>query len=230
MKTVAVILAAGNSTRMGFPKQLAVLNGLPVLARTLLNFQNTDAVDGILLVARPEHFDPFSELCKQHRITKLIGLCPGGDTRQQSAQNSIKALPEDTDFIAVHDGARPLATPTLIERVITAAKKSGAAAAAVPVKDTIKRVDAADRVTETVDRAALRQVQTPQVFKPPSTGRRLPPPSKTVGISPTTVNCLNGKTSRSPSWREATGISRSPPRQISPSQRRCWISLWFEGV
>ncbi len=167
MKTVAVVLAAGNSTRMGFPKQLAPINGVPVLAHTLKNFQNTDAVDGILLVARPEDMDTFSRLCEQHRITKLIGLCPGGDTRQQSAQNSLLALPADTDLIAVHDGARPLCDPALITRVIAAAEKCGAAAAAIPVKDTIKRVDAADRVTETVDRATLRQVQTPQVFSLP---------------------------------------------------------------
>ncbi len=165
MKTVAVILAAGNSTRMGFPKQLALLDGMPVLAHTLLQFENAPSVDGILLVARPEDFDAFSALCEQHHISKFIGLCPGGHTRQQSAKNSLDALPEDTGFIAVHDGARPLCDPALIERVIAKAKESGAAAAAVPVKDTIKRVNENGRVTETVDRAALRQVQTPQVFR-----------------------------------------------------------------
>ncbi len=165
MKTVAVILAAGNSTRMGFPKQLAPLNGMPVLAHTLLQFENAPSVDGILLVARPEDFEVFSALCEQHHITKFIGICPGGATRQQSAKNSLDALPADTELIAVHDGARPLCDPALIERVIAKAKESGAAAAAVPVKDTIKRVDENGRVTETVDRAALRQVQTPQVFR-----------------------------------------------------------------
>lgn len=165
MKTVAVILAAGQSTRMGFPKQLAELNGMPVLAHTLLAFERSDAVDGILLVARPEDRETFSRLCRQHGISKLLGVCAGGDTRQQSAENSLAALPPDTDLIALHDGARPLATPALIERVIAAAGVSGAAAAAIPVKDTVKRVDSAGRVTETIDRAALRQVQTPQVFR-----------------------------------------------------------------
>lgn len=164
MKTVAVILAAGNSARMGFSKMTAALCGKPVILHTLTAFQNTDCVDAILLVARAQDKLFFEQLCNENGITKLCGVCVGGATRQQSAENSLLSLPADTDLIAVHDGARPLVTADIITRVVDAAKAHGAAAAAMPVKDTIKVVDENGFIAATPDRSALWQVQTPQVF------------------------------------------------------------------
>lgn len=164
MKTVAVILAAGNSTRMGFSKMTADLCGKPVVLHTLTAFQNADVIDAILLVARAADTALFRRLCEQNGITKLCGIIEGGATRQQSAENSLSALPADADFIAVQDGARPLCSTDIITRTVEAAYTYGAAAAAVPVKDTIKVIDADGCVTATPDRSTLWQVQTPQVF------------------------------------------------------------------
>ncbi|MBP3381631.1 MAG: 2-C-methyl-D-erythritol 4-phosphate cytidylyltransferase [Clostridia bacterium] len=164
IKTVAVILAAGNSTRMGFPKQTALLNGKPVILHTLSAFQQADAIDSILLVARPEDVKPFTQMCKDNGIAKLYAVCEGGATRQQSAENSIAALPADTALIAVQDGARPLVTPTIIDETVAAAKAHGAAAVAVRVKDTIKVASHNGFISATPDRNTLWQVQTPQVF------------------------------------------------------------------
>ncbi len=164
MKTTAVILAAGSSTRMGFPKQTALLNGKPVVLHTLIAFQQAASVDSILLVTRPEDVTPFTQLCRDNGITKLYAVCEGGATRQQSAEKSIAALPADTDFIAVQDGARPLITPALIDQTVAAAKAHGAAAVAVRVKDTIKVASHNGFISATPDRDTLWQVQTPQVF------------------------------------------------------------------
>ena len=164
MKTVAVVLAAGNSTRMGFAKMTADLCGKPVIIHTLTAFQQTVAIDNILLVAREQDIPLFEVLCREHGITKLCGICAGGATRQQSAENSLRALPPDTAFLAVHDGARPLVTPKIITDTIQAARKVGAAATAVRVKDTIKVGDQNQVITATPDRSTLWQVQTPQVF------------------------------------------------------------------
>ncbi len=149
---------------MGFSKMTADLRGKPVILHTLKAFQNTDPVDAILLVARAADKPFFERLCAENGITKLCGICEGGATRQQSAENSLLSLPADTDMIAVHDGARPLVTPTIITRVIKAATAHGAAAAAMPVKDTIKVVDENGFVAATPARSTLWQVQTPQVF------------------------------------------------------------------
>lgn len=165
MKTTAVILAAGSSTRMGFPKQTAILNGKPVILHTLLAFEQATSVDAILLVTRPEDVVPFRTMCAENGITKLYAVCEGGASRQESAERSLAALPPDTDFIAVQDGARPLITPALIDAAVMAAKEHGAAAVAVSVKDTIKVASDNGFIASTPERSTLWQVQTPQVFR-----------------------------------------------------------------
>lgn len=165
MKTVAMILAAGSSSRMGFPKQTAALGAQTVLARTLSAFEAAACIDGILLVARPADKPLFADICQTGDVRKLLCICNGGDTRQQSAENGLRALPPDCDFLVVHDGARPLVTPELIEKAVAAAKEHGAAAVAVPVKDTIKVADPNGFIASTPDRRTLWQVQTPQVFR-----------------------------------------------------------------
>ena len=165
MSTVAMILAAGNSTRMGFPKQTAAVGDTPVLARTLAAFEAAACIDGILLVARPADKPVFADICRDLGMRKLLSICDGGDTRQQSAENGLAALPPDCEFLAVHDGARPLITPELIAKTVAAAKAYGGAAVAVPVKDTIKVADRDGFIAATPDRRTLWQVQTPQVFR-----------------------------------------------------------------
>ena len=159
----AVIVAAGNSTRMGVPKQFISLCGRPLLAHTLQSFELCDDIDEIVLVARAEDHPRLQELVAHNGFTKISSIVCGGDTRQQSVHNGVSAC--RADFVAIHDGARPLATPELIERVMQAAMQYGAAAAAVRTKDTVKIADANDMIVETPDRATVWNVQTPQIFK-----------------------------------------------------------------
>lgn len=161
----AIIVAAGSSTRMGQPKQWMLLQGKPVLWHTLMAFEQTEQVSAIIVVTRLEDIDRVKELAAEAGITKLTAVVAGGDTRQQSVAAGVATLPTDTKLVAIHDGARPLATPDMITRVAEVAANTGAASAAVKVKDTIKQADESGLVTETPDRSKLWSVQTPQIFK-----------------------------------------------------------------
>ncbi len=162
----AMILAAGTSSRMGFNKQLAGVGAVPVVIRTALAFEASERIGGILLVTRGEDIPEIGRLARDFGLTKLLAVVSGGETRQQSAMRGVREIdPERFPWVAVQDGARPLVTPDLIDRVLLDAGRFGAAIAGVPVKDTIKRVDGDGRILETLDRAALWQVQTPQAFR-----------------------------------------------------------------
>ena len=162
--TVMMVAAAGGSTRMGQPKQHILLDNRPVLIHTLLALQSADAVDEILLIARPEDIDTFMVQAKEAGVSKLRTAVAGGATRQQSVANGLAALPDEATLVGVHDGARPLIDPDTVAAVIEAAAQCGGAAVAVPVKDTLKRTDADGIILDTPDRTNLWRVQTPQVF------------------------------------------------------------------
>ena len=162
--TVMLVAAAGSSTRMGCPKQTIPLGGEPVLLHTLRALESAAAVDGVVLIARPEDAQSFAALAQENGIRKLLAVVPGGASRQQSVERGLAALPPETAFVGIHDGARPLISAALIDAVVAAARETGAAAAAIPVRDTLKRADAAGTVTATVEREGLWRVQTPQVF------------------------------------------------------------------
>lgn len=162
--TVMMVAAAGNSTRMGQAKQHILLEGKPVFIHTLLALQQVQAVDEILLIARAQDTAYFTALAQQAGITKLHTVVTGGDTRQQSVANGLAALPDKTTLVGIHDGARPLITPQVVEQVIATAQRTKAAAVAVPVKDTLKRTDDWGCILDTPDRSHLWKVQTPQVF------------------------------------------------------------------
>lgn len=158
----AVIVAAGASTRMGgVDKVLADLGGLPVLSRTLRVFDDHDMIDTIIVVAREDQMQKISRVCSPYHKVRIV--VPGGASRQESVMNGLRAVPDGTELAAVHDGARPLVTPEVITKAILKAAKFGAAAPAIPVKDTIK-VSKSGGVDETPDRTKLFAVQTPQVF------------------------------------------------------------------
>lgn len=164
-KTGAVILAAGNSTRMGgINKQLQVLAGKPVLAHTLLAYQKCPLISEIVVVTRPQDFDIVLEIAKTYRIRKLKKITAGGSTRQESAKKGVNKLSEEIRYVAIADGARCLSTPERIARVCLKAYRHKAASAAHKVADTMKRATPTGAVTETVDRENLWAVQTPQVF------------------------------------------------------------------
>ena len=157
-----VIVAAGSASRMGgIDKVMAPLGGEPMIVRTVRAFQNCDAIASIVIVTREDLIRPISGLCRD--MGKVAAVVAGGKTRQESVHLGLNALPKGTKLAAVHDGARPLISWQVIDRVVRAANTYGAAAPAVPVKDTIKVV-AGGLVKETPDRSTLMAVQTPQVF------------------------------------------------------------------
>ena len=164
-RCAALVAAAGSASRMGgVDKQLTELDGVPVLVRTLLALENARRVDTIVVAAREDQLVEISRLCREYGITKCAKVVRGGENRVHSVL--LAALEAgDAELLAVQDGARPLTTPQLIDEVIALAERCGAAAPAVPVKDTFKQVRSDGAVERTLDRSALRAVQTPQVFQ-----------------------------------------------------------------
>lgn len=160
----AIIVAGGSSRRMGFDKLTAHLAGQPLLSHTLQAFEQCEAVARIFLVCDPLREEEFRSLAQQYKIKKLSALVPGGEERRDSVWNGILATGEDTEYLAVHDGARPLITPQLIERCICAAIHHGAACVAEPLSDTIHRADEKRILTEVGSRTGMWRMQTPQVF------------------------------------------------------------------
>ena len=159
----AVIVAAGSSRRMGADKLFLPLAGIPVLVRTLLQFQACDSIDEIIVVTREDKLAEVADYCKRYGITKATKILQGGKERVESSAAGVFEADRHSAYIAISDGARPFTTPALITATVDAAKKYGAAAPAVPVKDTIK-VAENGIVTDTPDRSKLYAIQTPQVF------------------------------------------------------------------
>ena len=158
----AVIVAAGNATRMGgIDKAMTELSGIPVLQRSVKAFQECDAIREIVVVTREDLLVKVMGLCKDYDKVKAVVV--GGKDRPESVSNGLNALSDKVKLAAIHDGARPLVSFEVIDRTVRAANSYGAAAPAIPVKDTIKNTSGGLAVS-TPDRSALRAVQTPQVF------------------------------------------------------------------
>src|SRR5438067_323840 len=158
----AIIVAAGSSERMGFDKLFALVSGKPVIAHTIAAFENTKCVDEIILVGR---VDSLGELRKAiGDPSKVKQIVEGGAERSDSVRAGLEHVDLKSDFIAVHDAARPMITPEKITRVFEIARTSGAATLAEPINDTLKRADADLIVTDRVDREGVYAMQTPQVF------------------------------------------------------------------
>ena len=158
----AVIVAAGSASRMGgIDKVMAPLGGEPMVVRTVRQFQNCDAIREIVIVTRADLMIPISDLC--HGFDKVKAVVVGGNSRDESVWQGLNALSDKVKLVAVQDGARPFADWQLIDRVVRAANSYGAAAPAIPVKDTIKIVKGGI-VASTLNRSELQAVQTPQVF------------------------------------------------------------------
>lgn len=165
-RCTTLVAAAGSSTRMGgINKLLQPLDGVPVLVRTLTALQRAGRIDEIVVAAREEDVVEISRLCRTYGITKCAKVVRGGESRTHSVLLAALEARPDAELLAVQDGARPLVTPELIDAVAEAAARTAAAAPAVPVKDTVKVVRADGTVDRTLDRDALRAVQTPQIFE-----------------------------------------------------------------
>lgn len=160
----AVVAAAGSSTRMGQDKIMLSLAEIPVVVHTLQALNNCPYIHEIIVVTREELLVPISKLCADYVLTKVRKVVVGGATRAQSVYMGVQEVSEQARLIAIQDGARPLVSQDVLRDVVLMAGKSGAAAPAIPVKDTIKQADGGI-VTNTPDREKLFAVQTPQVFE-----------------------------------------------------------------
>lgn len=163
--TAAIIVAAGNGTRMKSTKskQFIEINEKPLISYTLTAFQNASMIDEIIIVTRENDILVMSDIAKEFGITKVTDIVKGGDTRTDSVKIGI--MHSTCEYVAIHDGARPCVKTGQIDETITKAFETGAAALGCKVTDTIKRVDENGFITKTVDRTNLWQIQTPQVFE-----------------------------------------------------------------
>ena len=166
--TVAIVLAAGKSTRMQNDtqtKQMMKIDEIPTVVRSLLAFEACPCVDEIFIVGLKDELPIYSEYKKIYGITKLKKAIPGGDCRAQSAQKGFSFLPKNCEIVAFHDAARCLITPRDVERVIRAGYRYGAAIAAKKATDTIKIASKDKFIESTPARSTVWLAQTPQVFK-----------------------------------------------------------------
>jgi 2-C-methyl-D-erythritol 4-phosphate cytidylyltransferase len=161
----AILVAAGDSRRMGFDKLFAAIAGTPVIAHTIRAFEDAKCVHGIIVVARADRHGEIERVVRQENFRKVRSIIPGGKRRQDSVRAGLDHLDSFTKYIAVHDAARPLVTAEQIERVFQQCVNHGAAALAEPINDTLKRADTDFLVSASVDRHQLYAMQTPQIFE-----------------------------------------------------------------
>lgn len=166
----AIVVASGSGSRFGGGegKQLATLAGIPLVGHSMLALEKCEEIDEIVLVCHPDRVEEFSaDVVVGLGLTKVSRVVPGRDTRQGSVAAGLERVREDATIIVVHDGARPLVTPTIFSQAIAALLCGGPAEGVVvghPAVDTLKSVDVDGTVTGTPDRASLWVAQTPQVF------------------------------------------------------------------
>lgn len=162
MSNTAIILAAGNGTRMKADKSklLLEINGKTVIERTVNTFSNIADIDDIIVVVRETDIPLYENVLSKYNIS----YCIGGSTRQESVSNAVETV-GNADMLIIHDGARPLVTENEISNTLRVAQEKGAAAVGVKVKDTIKVVDRNNKIINTPQRSSLIAIQTPQIFK-----------------------------------------------------------------
>ena len=165
---VAVVPAAGQGTRMGGTarKQYLTLGGIPLLVLSLKVLQRIDSIRGIILSV-PENDREYCwrEIVNPFGLGKVTHIVAGGQRRQDSVRNGLFAISDPPDLVLVHDGVRPFIDDRLVENAISCAEETGAAVVAMPIHDTVKRVDAQRVIQETLNREELWHIQTPQVFR-----------------------------------------------------------------
>ncbi|WP_337286812.1 2-C-methyl-D-erythritol 4-phosphate cytidylyltransferase [Candidatus Methylomirabilis sp.] len=167
MHVTAIVPAAGSGIRFGgkVKKQFIALHGLPVLSHTLRALATSHALANIIVVVPPGEESRGREALELAEINLETEVVPGGQTRQDSVYNGLQRAKAETDLVLIHDGVRPFVSRGVVLAAVEAAKEVGAAVAAVPVVDTIKRVDTDGSVIETLPRGQLWSIQTPQVFR-----------------------------------------------------------------
>ena len=159
-----IIVAGGSSRRMGLDKTFALLAGKPIIAHSAATFEAAESIESFIVVGREDRLGDLRDALTPDGFKKLRAIVPGGTHRQDSVAEGLKQLPPATEFVAVHDAARPLLTAVEVGRVYAAAREHGAASLASAVADTLKRADENHVVCGAVDRERLYAMQTPQIF------------------------------------------------------------------
>jgi len=168
MKIVALIAAAGKGKRMNaeISKPYIPIFRKPILAYTIDKFERCKLIDKIYLIINKEKKDLcYNNIILKYNFSKVQELISGGDSRQDSVYNGLKALELNTDIVVIHDGARPLVEETLIQDSIKTAQKYGSVVAAIPIKDTVKKCRKDFFISRTLKREEIWRAQTPQTFK-----------------------------------------------------------------
>ena len=167
MQLAAVIASGGKGIRLGsnVRKQYLSLGSKPMLAHSVGLFAGHEAVSQIIVAIPEDDFESAKGILSTYFPVELFQLVAGGATRQQSINNALQTIKGKPDLVAVHDAARPLASASLLDRLIEAALEDGAAVPVIPLADTAKQVDESGMVLSTPSRKSLRLVQTPQVFR-----------------------------------------------------------------
>jgi len=161
-----IITAAGSGMRMGgISKQLISLFDKEVICYSIEAFEECEDIDEIIIVAKVDEIKTIEEIVKKHFYKKVKKIIEGGPTRQESVSKGFFAINKKSEYVAIHDGARPLITPTQISSLLKTAYKNGASCAAYKIVDTLKLADKNDSILKTVDRTDLWAVQTPQIFR-----------------------------------------------------------------
>jgi 2-C-methyl-D-erythritol 4-phosphate cytidylyltransferase/2-C-methyl-D-erythritol 2,4-cyclodiphosphate synthase len=162
--TVGILPAAGAGRRFGAAKQFLDLGGAPLLVHAARAMDRSPSIDAWVVAVPPGEEERVERILRACGAKKLAGVVAGGAERADSVRRAIAAAPE-AELLVIHDAARPFATPELFERVIEAARREGAAIAALPCTDTVKEVGDGKRVARTLDRSRLWLAQTPQAFR-----------------------------------------------------------------
>jgi len=167
MIALALVLAGGRGERVGgeIPKQFCRLLNKPLLHYCLEAFEFMGAITSMVVVMPPEYCETVQVKMDLKHFRKIVAIVPGGKKRQDSVINGLLALPEDTEYVVIHDGARPFPPVKGTKNAIEAARECGAAILACPITDTVKKADQENLVTETINREGLWVAQTPQVFR-----------------------------------------------------------------
>ncbi len=167
IRASGLIVAAGESRRMGFDKTTAMLSGRPLVTWSLAAFEECDDIGPCALVCAESRLEEFAALAAPYK--KFRCIVPGGAERSDSVRNGLLALaPSSPTLVAVHDAARPLVTSDLISQIVSAAAEAGAAVAAEPVGDSLHRATTGGRLIESISRDGLWAMQTPQVAALPT--------------------------------------------------------------
>ena len=175
-RNTAIVLAAGQGKRMHskIQKQFMELNGMPVLCYSLHCFQESPLIRDIILVTGEEHVSWCrEEIVEKYGFTKVSAVVSGGKERYDSVYEGLRAC-KDTEYVLIHDGARPFIDHEIIERGLMAAAQTGASVVGMPSKDTVKIADVEGNVSETPDRSSVWIVQTPQIFRYPLIYEHIP--------------------------------------------------------